>query len=376
MFSRDTRLTVTQDSICGSFSGILSRTLTAPLDVTKVLYQVGVPHANQRAYLGGGLFSLAKYVKQTEGSRALYKGNMTSCLKMFPASIIQFSTYFSLKTFFAGETGEMTMTQTTLASATAGYASTIVTYPIDTVKTRLIAQPFDKGRSFYRGIIDCWRMMIYTEGVRSLWKGLSAALLATVPSTMSLFLTYELLDRYIFSADVPSVINDCVVDGKRVTHGMTAALISLLSTHPLDTCRKKMQAYSLHLENHGGVDFEVKSLRQCFGHIWRNQWFLGLYAGFAPAALRLVPFNALMLWSYNRCKRLCLRHNGLPAQDHERLLTRREEDIHDLEYMLLEDLLNDDPPAVRYAKLYLMEQQELKENKKKRNKIYDKNEKN
>jgi hypothetical protein len=166
-----------QDSVCGSVSGIISRTLTAPLDVTKVLYQVGVSHANQRAYLGGGLYNLAKYMKQTEGIRSLFKGNSTSCFKMFPASIIQFSTYYGLKIFFAGETGEMTLAQTAFASAAAGYTSTILTYPIDTVKTRLIVQPVINDRSFYKGVFDCWRMMIYTEGVKSLWKGLSAALL-------------------------------------------------------------------------------------------------------------------------------------------------------------------------------------------------------
>ena len=177
MFSRDSRLTVMQDSLCGSVSGILSRTMTAPLDVTKVLYQVGVPHANQRAFFGGGLYNLAKYMKQTEGNRSLFKGNLTSCLKMFPASMIQFSTYFSLKIFFAGETGEMTLAQTAFTSAAAGYTSTILTYPLDTIKTRLIVQPVINGRSFYKGIIDCWRMMVFTEGIKSLWKGLSPALL-------------------------------------------------------------------------------------------------------------------------------------------------------------------------------------------------------
>lgn len=59
--------------------------------------------------------------------------------------------------------------------------------------------------------------------------------------------------------------------------------------------------------------------------------------------------------------------------EQERLLTRREEDLNDLEYMLLEDLLNDEPPAVKYAKLYLMEQQEIKEKKKeKQSKIEEK----
>lgn len=51
-----------------------------------------------------------------------------------------------------------------------------------------------------------------------------------------------------------------------------------------------LQAFSFRLENRGGVDFEVKSLRQCFAHIWRNQWLLGLYAGFAPAAVRVRLF--------------------------------------------------------------------------------------
>lgn len=364
MYSRDSRLSIIQDSVCGSVSGIVSRTLTAPLDVTKVLYQVGVPHANQRAYLGGGLYNLVKYIKQTEGIRSLFKGNMTSCIKMFPSSIIQFSTFYGMKLVCAGETGEMSLSQTAFVSAAAGYVSTIVTYPVDTIKTRLIVQPPVNGQSYYKGIVDCWRMMVYTEGVMSLWKGLSAALLATVPSTMSLFIAYELLNRHFIKSDFPKIANDCIVDGKRVTHGMTAAFISLLFTHPFDTCRKKMQAYSLHLENHGGVDFEVKGLRQCLLHIWRNQWLFGLYAGLAPAALRIVPFNTLMLWSYNRCKRECLHYNGLPEDDLAWQSTYHKDDLHDLVYMIPQDLPNEDPPAVINGKTYVLEQQEMKRKRK------------
>ena len=72
-----------------------------------------------------------------------------------------------------------------------------------------------------------------------------------------------------------------------------------------------------------------------------------------------------MLWSYSQCKRLCLRYNGLPDDDQGRLTTQ-EEDIYDLEYMLPEDLLNQDPPAVRYAKSYVTEQQEIKRKRKRK----------
>lgn len=177
MFSRDARLTLPQDALCGAVSGVIARTLTAPLDVTKVLYQVGTPLANTHAHLGGGTYRLAKAVTQLDGYRGLFRGNFTSCLKQFPATCIQFATYVSLKTLFAGETGQMTLGQTALASAAAGYTATIITFPMDTIKTRLIAQPLGRNARLYKGAIYCCKSMWYKEGPRSLWKGLSAALL-------------------------------------------------------------------------------------------------------------------------------------------------------------------------------------------------------
>jgi len=53
------------------------------------------------------------------------------------------------------------------------------------------------------------------------------------------------------------------------------------------TVNALLQAYSASMPSRGGVDFHVTGLRQCVTHVWRTQWWLGLYAGFAPAAVRV-----------------------------------------------------------------------------------------
>ncbi|XP_052792000.1 solute carrier family 25 member 43-like [Mya arenaria] len=353
MFKRDIRLTVAQDALCGAVSGVTARTLTAPIDVTKVLYQVGVPAADRCAFVGGGTLSLVRHVAVNEGVRGLFKGNFTSCLKMFPSTMVQFATYTSLKGFIGGEKGYLTLTEVTCISAAAGYTSTIFTYPLDTIKTRLIAQSSGKNQRFYKGILECWRHLLQVEGVMSLWRGMSAALLATIPSTMALFLTYELIQLRWAPEVVASAVNETFQEGMRIEHGITAALISLVCTHPLDTCRKKMQAYSSRLECRGGVDFHVTGLRQCWLHVWRTKWWLGLYAGFAPAVVKLMAFNLILMWTYMKCKEACLRYNGVATTGHVRYITDHE----DLEYILPDVPASEEQPTVADMQRYIEEQE-------------------
>jgi len=177
MFSRDARITGSQDAMCGAVSGVAARTMTAPLDVTKVMFQVGVPNANRHAYLGGGTFHLMQHISHTETVRGLFKGNLTSCVKMFPATIIQFATYMSLRAFICGDSGQLTLPQLLGISAAAGYTSTVLTYPLDTVKTRLIAQSSHPRDRAYTGILDCLHHVRSAEPPWALWRGLSAALI-------------------------------------------------------------------------------------------------------------------------------------------------------------------------------------------------------
>ena len=70
------------DLIIGGMAGIISRTLTAPLELYKIKYQ--------NKYMSEYTI---KNVLHKEGIRNLSKGNLTNCVRAFPQFGISYSMY-------------------------------------------------------------------------------------------------------------------------------------------------------------------------------------------------------------------------------------------------------------------------------------------
>ena len=88
--AEDERLTFLQSIICGGIAGVLSRTLTSPLEVVKVLAQVGTPETRV------GFFRSFNRIYRCEGLKAFWKGNGISCLRLIPYSAIQLAAFHNL----------------------------------------------------------------------------------------------------------------------------------------------------------------------------------------------------------------------------------------------------------------------------------------
>ena len=88
--AEDERLTLLQSLFCGGFAGVLSRTLTSPLEVVKVLAQVGTPESRF------GFIRSFNRIYQSEGLKAFWKGNGISCLRLVPYSAIQLAAFHKI----------------------------------------------------------------------------------------------------------------------------------------------------------------------------------------------------------------------------------------------------------------------------------------
>lgn len=75
------------------------------------------------------------------------------------------------------------------AAVAAGIATATATNPIWLIKTRL---QLDKNTRQYRNTLDCVRKVVGQEGIKGLYRGLSASYLGTVETALHLVL-YEQL---------------------------------------------------------------------------------------------------------------------------------------------------------------------------------------
>lgn len=194
-----------------------SATLTAPLDVLKTRLQSDIYQAQLRAariakgqaltglnparaalYHLTDTFQILGSVYRTEGSRALFKGLGPNLVGIVPARSINFFVYGNGKRIISEywNRGEEAPWVHLLAGVTAGVATSTATNPIWMVKTRLQLDKNVSERSGgimhrqYRNSYDCVRQIIRDEGIRGLYKGMSASYLGVAESTMQ-WMLYE-----------------------------------------------------------------------------------------------------------------------------------------------------------------------------------------
>ena len=202
-----------------SVGGMTAAALTAPLDVLKTRLQSDFYQAQLRATreaqsqaLGrlnparaalfhlNETFSILGSVYKIEGWRALFKGLGPNLVGVIPARSINFYVYGNGKRIISeyGNNGEEAPWVHLSAGVAAGVVTSTITNPIWMVKTRLQLDKNVSEKSAglkmrqYKNSYDCVKQVIRDEGVRSLYKGMSASYLGVVESTMQ-WMLYEQL---------------------------------------------------------------------------------------------------------------------------------------------------------------------------------------
>ncbi|KAM4662554.1 solute carrier family 25 member 43 [Discoglossus pictus] len=293
---RDPRLTSFQSTLCGGVAGVLSRTATAPLDVVKVLAQVGTFHSKQ------GFLRTFQLLYKEEGWRALWKGNMTACVRLFPYSAVQITAYNKFILLFMDDLGQISHYKAIVAGGLAGMVAAVVTYPTDVIKTRLIVQ--NSQHPTYRGIVHALCSIYYQEGLRSLYRGVSLSVLGAIPFSAGLFFMDVSLERIWQD---PRFHRGPL---QNFAHGCLAAGIAQTMSFPFETVKRKMQAQSLVLPHCGGVDVHFNGMLDCFRQTVKTKGLTGLYSGLTANLLKIVPYFGLMFSTFECCKRFYLYRNG------------------------------------------------------------------
>lgn len=296
--NRDARLYWWQSFVAGGMSGVIPRTLTAPLDVVKTLKQVGTPLGIK------GYTQVLVNTFRDEGVMGFYKGNMTACIRLFPYSAVQFTAYELFKNSFislddgAGHYGHFAALS---AGAAAGMIGTVAVYPLDVVKTRLTV---DQKRAKYRGLGHAFRQIKVEEGFRGFRKGLVASVLGVVPFAGGMFMAYEALDR---AWGVPK----WQLSWKQnFFNGCLASAVAQTISFPLDTVRKKMQAQSPTVSWNMRPDVKFTSTLEALVNTVKMNGLLGLWRGHFINLMRVMPFNGSMFMTYEAFRRLFLYENG------------------------------------------------------------------
>ena len=125
----------TVTAIAGGLAGLISRFVIAPLDVIKIRLQL----QSRTAATYRGAIHAAQTIIENEGITALWKGNIPAELLYVSYSMVQFVAYREAHVLLEGMHMENRY-RSFLAGAMAGTSATLVTYPLDLLRTRFAAQ--------------------------------------------------------------------------------------------------------------------------------------------------------------------------------------------------------------------------------------------
>lgn len=303
-------------------------TLTSPLDVLKTrlqsdFYQTqiaasratrGIPSPSQLPFTRSALlhfsetFQILFSIHKIEGWKALFKGLGPNLVGVVPARAISFYTYGNGKRIISQtfNNGKEAAWVHLCAAATAGIVTGTATNPIWVVKTRL---QLDKSRAEssglqstrqYRNSLDCTMQTVRQEGIRGLYRGLSASYLGVTESTLQ-WVLYEQMKLYLSNRQAELIASgrkstawDQTIDWSgKLTAAGSAKLFAAVLSYPHEVVRTRLRQAPLQ-------DGRLKytGLVQCFRTIFKEEGMASLYGGLTPHLLRVVPSAAIMFGMY------------------------------------------------------------------------------
>ena len=258
-----------------------------------------------------------------EGFRALFKGLGANLIGVVPARSTNFFVYGNgkriLNNYFNedGHLGESPWQIHVAAAVVAGIATGTATNPIWLIKTRM---QLDRNRASddplrsrqYRNSWDCIKQTVRHEGIRGLYKGLTASYLGVTESTMQ-WVMYEqfkgTLTRRQQLREANPNYERTVLDKAEDFAGMfTAAsgakLIASALTYPHEVVRTRLRQAPVVTSASGKPVVKYTSLIQCFKLIAKEEGMAGLYGGMTPHLLRVAPSSGLMFVVYEAMLRI------------------------------------------------------------------------
>ena len=176
-----------------------------------------------------------------------------------------------IKNFFAGAMG--------------GMCTVVAGHPLDLIKLRLQTQP--NSPPIYNGTFHCLLKIVKHEGLRGLYKGMLAPLVAAAPLSALLFFGYG-VGRNFFSTNP----NGTLSYFQTFNAGLFAGFLTTTINVPIERvkCLLQIQANERDKKYSGPVD--------CLKQLYRTGGVRSLYKGALATSLRFGPPTGVFFVTY------------------------------------------------------------------------------
>ncbi|XP_023946950.1 mitochondrial thiamine pyrophosphate carrier-like [Bicyclus anynana] len=311
----DSKVSVSQSAIAGGVSGAVTRAIAQPLDVLKIRFQLQLEPIERGSKYSSLLQAVGSIVRE-EGVTALWSGHIPAQFLSVTFGIIQFSTFERLTQTLQQTQPEFYTVHKHWVNfcngAVAATVATVLSFPFDTVRTRLIAER--KTCKAYRGFLNAFTLIVKDEGASALFKGITPTITQIAPHAGIQFAVYKvftqnILNRIEFfqrSRNVGQVVESSLI--ANVLAGGFAGFVAKTAIYPFDVIKKRLQiqGFQKHRKDFGRQIY-CNGMMHCIKLTIVEEGFLALYKGYGPSILKAVFVSALHFAVYDEIKYLILR---------------------------------------------------------------------
>lgn len=299
---------VIRSGICGGFAGTSAKTLIAPLDRVKILFQTSNPEF--RKYTGSwlGFWRAGRHIFSTSGFIALYQGHSATLLRIFPYASIKFVSYEQIRALLIKNKQQETAGRRLAAGSICGVISVFCVYPLDLIRVRLA---YDTKSGNHKGLLVKTVKTIYKEGNKSgmsnFYRGFVPTIWGMIPYAGVSFWAHDVFHDIFRSKFFRkySVLDKVDINEKTKARKPLAAWAQLIAggmsglagqtaSYPFEVVRRRMQV--------AGATGLKTGMWSTAKNILQTQGIQGLFIGLSIGYIKVVPMFACSFFVYERLK--------------------------------------------------------------------------
>jgi solute carrier family 25 phosphate transporter 23/24/25/41 len=211
---------VLKNFICGGIAGGISRTITAPLENLKVLYQTSYIETKPPTLLKGFM-----QIYENRGLLGLYRGNSVSIVMSILEQAMRFAIIDYTKKHLEDDDGHVSPKQLLYIGIFTGIFSTSILFPLEVVRVRVISSD-EIQHKVYRKFLKIYNQ----HGLPGFYTGLVPHLMCVLPAGSVNVVFYNILKKmFVTEKDIENLnIN------KFMLIGGGAAAITGTVTYPFN----------------------------------------------------------------------------------------------------------------------------------------------
>ncbi|KAH3678208.1 hypothetical protein WICMUC_001637 [Wickerhamomyces mucosus] len=344
---------IIKTGLAGGLAGSTAKTLIAPLDRIKILFQTSNPIYKKYSGSISGLFKAGNQIYINDGLIGFFQGHSATLLRIFPYAAIKFVAYEQVRRILIPNYDYETSIRRLLSGSIAGLCSVFITYPLDLIRVRLAFETKqftthnlkihhkNHIHNLNQGKLITIIREIYNENPKissnffilnilkrqlpsnisnltNFYRGFIPTVLGMIPYAGVSFWTHDFIHDILRTPLLSPITVDYSYDTYNSTNsnsnfnsnrhhriplntwaqllaGGLAGMFSQTAAYPFEVVRRRMQV--------GGVNNgQFISIRGISQIIWKENGIKGFYVGLSIGYIKVIPMVACSFYVYERCK--------------------------------------------------------------------------